>query len=89
MGKLMRIYRNSITGELSSYRKDKEYESTNLVFDSDTRAVYYKFSEVVPVYSKNFTEQQPMDTKVGFMCQYINDNGKYCRFIDNKIVEIG
>ena len=89
MGNLVRIWKNFITGELASFRKNEEFEPTSLVFDPDTSIIYYKFSEVVPVYSKNFYSQKPMDTKVGYMSAYIGGNGKYCCFKNNKIVEVG
>ena len=94
MGKqFIRIWRNIETGELSEYKEEYKgkynYEPTQLVYEIDTRVIFYKFSEIVTVFSKNFEDQIPMDSKVGFMSQYISKNGKYCRFINNKIVEIG
>ena len=89
MGKCFRrIWQNFITGQLADEKKDQDYDPTNIVFDSETKIIFYKFSEIVPVYSKNFNNQTPMDTKVGYMCPYINEKGKYCRFVDGEIIEI-
>ena len=88
-GKFTRIWENIITGELSDNSVDKYYEPTNLVFDNKTKVVYYKISELIKVYSRNFDNQKPKDTKAGYMSPYISENGKYCRFIDKRrIVEI-
>ena len=60
-------------GSYSDYRlAGKTSEHSMLVYDSFTGIVYYKFTE------KNSS----------YMCPYISENGKYCRFIDNEIVEI-
>jgi len=45
---------------------------TKLVYDIETKIVYYKFND--PLY--------------GFMSPYIGPNGMFCRFKDNQIVEI-
>ena len=45
-------------------------ERTELVYDIETKIVYYLLAE-------------------GSMSPYLSENGKYCRFIDNQIVEIG
>ena len=62
-----------ITGELKNKCTIGFGIMTDLVYDSQTKIVYYK------------------DQKVSFlsMCPYISENGKYCRFIDGKIVEVG
>ena len=57
-------------------------EDTNLVFDSNTKVIYYNFRSSIYVSGKRecYTEH---------LTPYISENGKFCRFIDNKIVEIG
>ena len=56
-------------------------EYSGLVFDHQTKVIYYMLQEKVGTgcYA-SFT---------GHMAPYISENGKFCRFIDNKIVEIG
>lgn len=49
-------------------------EKTNLVYDQNTKVIYYNYDSY-----KN---------KRGYMAPYISENGKFCRFIDNQIVEI-
>lgn len=73
MGELYRIYKNNSDGQLKDYQPSKRYEETNLVFDETTLIIYYQF-EV---------------NGVGYMAPYISENGKYCRFINEKIVEVG
>lgn len=87
MGKLVRIWKNKITGELANYQVNDNYISTNLVYDSDSEIVYYKFSEVVTVYSKIIPDQMPTDTKVGFMSPYFSHTGRLCRFTGHSIIE--
>ena len=89
MGKqFIRICKHIGTGKLSDVKVDENYKTTNLVYDIKTKIIFYKFSEITTVTSMNFEEQEPYDTKVGFMCPYISEKGKYCRFEDDKIVEI-
>jgi len=52
-------------------------EYTGLVFDHQTKVIYYMLQEQVGMGIR------------GFMAPYISENGKFCRFIDNQIVEIG
>jgi len=73
MGDLARIYRNKRTGELKHKCWPGFGMMTNLVYDLDTKIIYYK-------------EYQNTHST---MCPYISENGKYCRFIDDKIVEVG
>lgn len=90
MGKLLRIWRNTKTGNVINYKADEDCVSTNLVYDQETRIVYYKFSEMVTVYSNTFEEQEPYDTKVGYMSPYITKNGKMCKFTTKmEFAEIG
>ena len=49
-------------------------EDTNMAYDINTKVIYYAF----------WDEESDMS----FMAPYISENGKFCRFIDNKIVEI-
>lgn len=85
-GQLFRIWRDRETGELMSSRRDENSESLNMVFDSITKIVYYKFSEYHCIICENCDSHT--DTKIGFLSPYISENGKYCRFIGNEIVEI-
>lgn len=65
------------------YPKGNGLSNTDLVFDEDTKVVYYQYLQ----YSTGFySTKTPV---VGYMSPYISENGKFCRFIDNKIVEIG
>lgn len=57
-------------------RREKVGTKTGLVFDSQTKVVYYKGIE-------HFDRSY-----VGYLAPYISENGKYCRFIDHQIVEI-
>lgn len=61
-------------------RNEKVGDKTGLVFDSETKVVYYMLKEA-------HTFAGPT-TYSGYMAPYISENGKYCRFIDNQIVEI-
>ena len=88
MKKLLRIWENTKNGELSIEKENIDSIPTKLVFDSETKVIYYKLTEITTVYSSVCETQEPKDTKVGFMSPYISENGKYCRFIGNKIVEI-
>ena len=88
MGNLSRILRNKETGELSEKKINPNYVTTRLVFDSDSRVVYYKFSEITKVESRNYVDQKPMDTRIGFMSPCLGEHGRPCKFINNEIVEI-
>ena len=89
MGRFNRIFKHCITGELSDNKKNDDFEPTKMVFDTETQVVFYKFTEVVPVCSNKLPNQQERDTKVGYMCPYIGEHGRNCRFVDKKtIVEI-
>ena len=87
MGKLFRIWRDRKTGRLMRSRRDENSESLSIVFDSETKIIYYKFSEYT--YSACACCNAELDTKIGFMTPYLSENGKFCRFINNQIVEIG
>ena len=72
MGEVKRIWYNHkskkyVTSELFTC------ERTNLVFDTETKIVYYQINNAT----------------YGYMTPYISANGKYCRFVDEQIVEIG
>ena len=88
MGNLGRIWQHKLTGEFLGKKPNDDYVTTKLAYDYDTRVVYYKFSEVIIVRPRNFEDQKPMDTNVGFMSLYYSKNCKPCRFLDNKIVEV-
>ena len=62
---------------------------TELVYDEVTKVVYYLFysygqTTVSCLYPYTSKEGDP-----SYFSPYISENGKFCRFIDNKIVEIG
>lgn len=61
-------------------RNEKPGEETGLVFDSKTKVVYYMVEK-----AHTFAGTA---TYSGFMAPYISEKGKYCRFIDNQIIEI-
>ena len=84
MVNLMRIWKDSVSGEMKEKKECSFDEPSNLVFDPDTRTIYYKFSERVAV---KMIGDKEITGRVGFMSPYIS-NGKFCRFIDGKIVEI-
>lgn len=50
-------------------------DETNIAFDINTKVIYYVF----------WDEKSDMS----FMAPYISENGKFCRYIGEKIVEIG
>lgn len=55
-------------------------EKEHLAYDLDTKVVYYMFS------SKEYSGYQGYG--YSYFSPYISENGKFCRYIDNKIVEI-
>ena len=61
--------------ELSNFKTvdGKDY----LVYDDDTRVVYYMI----------FTARAY--SGYGYLAPYISENGNYCRYVDDEIVEIG
>jgi len=73
MGEIARIYKSKMTGELKHKCCPGFGMSSNLVYDLDTKVIYYKDSK----------------NNDAFMCPYISKNGKFCRFINDQIVEIG
>lgn len=87
MGKTFRIWKNRETDELRS-GKSKEmpvgFEPLDLVFDTETRIIYYKFTEAI-CFRSDF---EVVETKVGYMSPYLSKNGKLCKFIHNKIIEL-
>ena len=72
MGEVERIFMNKRTGELKHRCFPGFGMQTNLVYDVNTKIIYYK----------------ELDKHNEYMCPYISENGKYCRFIDDKIVEV-
>jgi len=58
--------------------------TTNLVYDSETKVVYYQFSRFSDIPTRGSIAR----VGEGYMSPYIGPNGKFCRFIDNQIVEI-
>ena len=66
-------------GRLYAEKNNEEepYEYTDLVYNTETKVIYYMFDD------------EYLDSRIrNYFAPYINENGKYCRFIDNKIVEI-
>ena len=88
MGSFVRIVKDGLGNLYSAHQSNtgevpyNSVKDTNLVFDSYTKVIYYNFLIGVYVCGKreNYTEH---------LTPYISENGKFCRFIDNKIVEIG
>lgn len=62
--------------ELMKYEFGFEHIGVFLVCDLNTKVVYY---------SQRSGSSQLNTT---YMCPYLSENGKYCRFVDGKIVEI-
>ena len=87
-GTLKRIWKDKETGKLTNFKAGEEYWPTNLVYDSETGIVYYRFSEVVAFTKRGGANDAPAENKVGFMAPYLNSKGKPCRFTESfKIVE--
>ena len=87
MGKTFRIWKDRETGELRTglaWQMPEGFEPLNLVFDSETKIIYYKFTEAIR-FRSGFED---VETKVGYMSPFYSSNGKLCKFIDNQIVEI-
>lgn len=51
-----------------------------LVYSTETRVVYYMFSTSKAVADRGFG--------YSYFAPYISENGKFCRYINDKIVEI-
>lgn len=86
MGKFMRIWRDKETKELyDNGWRDANSESLNIVYDTDTKIIYYKFNEKTELH----TCEEVRLCKVGFMSPYINENGKLCKYEEGQIIEIG
>ena len=66
-------YYSSSRWTRSDVPRNREDELTDMVYDFSTKVVYYA------VYDGK---------KCVFRHPYISENGKYCRFIDEKIVEV-
>lgn len=73
MGELKQLYMDEPTNQFTDDPVHKWTVATNLVYDTKTKIIYYKIVEY---------------NNVGYMSPYISENGKYCRFIDKKIVEV-
>lgn len=57
-----------------SVSKQTKEEPTNLVYDENTKVIYYSTS--------------PYNYQYAHMANYVSENGKFCKYIDGKIVEI-
>jgi len=83
LGAVGLIYRNPETGKLGGSSFDGLFGSkkTNLVYDCNTKVVYYSDAQ----------EKDELREKVNVLSPYISENGRYCRFIEDseeQIVEI-
>ena len=82
MGQLIRIFKDEQgklysdvvynMGQISNCPKVK----TNLVYDSETKVVYYMFTE----YGGEAGGLHMRSIKIGYLSPYISQNGKYCRY---------
>ena len=72
-------------GKLESADNYPYGDTTNLVYDSETKVVYYQFSRFRDIPTMGSIGRVGQ----GYMSPYISENGKFCRFVDNKIIEIG
>ncbi len=62
-----------------------------LVYDTETRIVYWKFVEdsyATPYHNGWADNHCTYKFETGYMSPYIGPNGKYCRYIDDNVVEI-
>lgn len=78
MGSLVRIVKDRLGNLYSAHDANVgaipvSTEESDFVYDSETKVVYW--CSYVPKYT--------------YLSPYISENGKFCRFIDNQIVEIG
>ena len=73
------VYEEVVATNMSNFRtiEGKEY----LVYSLDTSVIYYMFStnEVFP---------GPYGFGYSYFAPYISENGNFCRYINNEIVEI-
>ena len=82
----MRIWHDKKTDELyDNGWRDENSESLNIVYDTDTKIIYYKFNEKSDIH----TGEEVRLCKVGYMSPYISANGKNCRYENGQIIEIG
>jgi len=51
-------------------------EMDGVVYNLDTKVMFYMFSTSI------------VNHGYGYFGPYINENGRYCRYVDNKVVEI-
>lgn len=70
------MYDNS--EKLASITKDIEVIKDSLVYYRDTKVVYIMIT----------LDSDYDDEVASYFAPYISENGKYCRYIDGKIVEI-
>lgn len=76
---LYRIYKINGTKQLVGVPVP-DCTETELVYDSNTKIVYYKFFEQTP---KKYANEHN-----GFMSPYLGIHGRPCRFINEEIKEI-
>ena len=84
MGNLIRIvmYNDGYLCSVNEADLSENPVSTKFAYDSETRVIYWYYMD----YHKNYLGG---GNYCGYMSPYISENGKFCRFIDDKIVEIG
>ena len=76
MGELLRLHKLNN----GRYSMTKSGIGTNLVCDEKTRIVYYKFTE---------SNSNGLKIEKSFFGPYYSENGKLCRCINGKLVEVG
>ena len=88
LGLLAPLFRNPENGSVDellpgSFPDIFDLEKTNLVYDKNTRIVYYGYVKSV----KNMSDGEEFD--MGFASTpYLSTNGNLCKFIDGRIVEV-
>ena len=83
LGAINTIYQHPETGKLggSSFHGVFGWEKTGLLYDCNTKVIYYSDAQ----------EKDELSENVNVMSPYISKNGRFCRFIEDseeQIVEI-
>jgi hypothetical protein len=80
LGAVSLIYKDPKSERLGGTSFDGVFgwEKTNLVYDCNTKVVYYSDAK----------QKDELKETVNVMSPYISENGRYCRFIEGQIVEI-
>lgn len=66
-------YYSAFTWNLGKVPSEEKAEVTDLVYDRHTKVMYYLKAN---------------GKKIAFGMPYLSENGKYCRFVNDEIVEI-